>query len=169
MKKALLLSFITYSFIAHSQDCEKLVSENIDKVTGQITTSLIEPIIISNDGGKTGFEISLHLSSKGDAMALLLTINGAGPCVDRGDEINILFTDDTRLTLKYTGDFACDPSLFISFGGYAKKLEELQQLKTKKIATLRGWTRGKVMQMDLTEKQATLVMNSFSCMANKLK
>ncbi len=135
-------------------------------MTGRSSTKIKTPIDIKSPGGKYGFEIDIVLLDK-QGVLLNIIIFGAGPCVDEGDEVNVLFKDDSKMTLKYRGDFKCEPELYFTFGSGPGRLNELAQLRTKKIATLRGWTKGSPMQMDLTEEQATAIMDSFVCMNSK--
>ncbi len=89
-----------------TDDCSKYIQTTEDKMTGRKSTAGIRKIIVSTDAGKTGFGILLVGEEHGE-LVLSIQAVGAGHCIDKGDKINILFTDGSKLELENYADFNC--------------------------------------------------------------
>lgn len=89
----------------------------------------------------------------GSSGGLILVIQavGAGSCIDEGAKINILFDDGSRLELSSNGDFNCKGKATVYFGGSFGKRKELNELKTKKISTMRVWTSDSYVEKDFAQ------------------
>ena len=102
-------------------------------------------------------------SSKG-GLILSIQAAGAGHCIDKGSKINILFTDGTRLELASDGDFNCDAEATVYFGDIFGKKKELQELKSKKIQTMRVWTNESYVEQDFTPENQEEFFHVVNCL-----
>jgi hypothetical protein len=156
-KKVMLNSDGTWKYvevlkeaIADPSDCSKWITTETDKVTGKTTTASNNMIVVSTDDGKTGLGIYMLIGSTNNLILVIQAV-GAGNCIDEGDKINILFTDGTRMELLSEGKFNCEHKATVYFGGVFGKKNQLAQLKTKKIQTMRVWTSDSYVERDFTE------------------
>ena len=146
-----------------SLECSKLISTDIDKMTGKSTTAATETLIISEDSGKTGFGIFAMNSSK--STILVIQAVGAGSCIDDDNKMNILFRDGTRLELINDGKFNCDAKMTLYFKGVFGKKKELEMLTTKEISTIRVWTIKSYVEQDFTPEQSKIFLNTMKCLS----
>lgn len=149
--------------LSDPSDCNNWIETETDKVSGSTSISSKEMLTVSTDGGKTGFGIYLILSERG-ILILSIQAVGAGSCIDEGDKINILFADGSRLELASDGKFNCDANATVYFGGAFGKKTQLNELKTKKIATMRVWTSDSFVEKDFNEQN----QNEFNSVINCL-
>jgi hypothetical protein len=145
-------------------DCSAWIETTADKVSGKVITAAKKPIVVSKDQ-KTGFAILIMKSS--DALKVILTIEivGAGTCIDKGDEINILFRDGSRMTLSHASEFNCVPQADIYFGDVFGKNRELKELAEKQIATMRVWMRGTHVDQDFSTSQSDEFQSVIRCLS----
>lgn len=170
-KKVILNSDGTWKFVdvkkstvkPGSSDCSNWIETRTDKVSGNTSTSAKSNIIVSTDGGKKGFGVFMMRGSKG-GLILLITAVGAGSCIDEGAKINILFDDGSRLELSSQGDFNCKGKATVYFGDVFGKYSELEQLKTKKIQTMRVWTNDSYVEKDFTKDNQEDFYNTINCL-----
>lgn len=153
----------TPPFIAKSSDCSNYIETTEDKMTGNKTTAGKNTIIVSTDGGKKGFGILLM---KSPSLSLIISIQavGAGSCIDEGNKINILFVDGSKLELASNGKFNCKENATLYFGGVFGKMKQLEELKTKKIQTMRVWTSDSYVEKDFTEDNSDEFINTIKCL-----
>jgi hypothetical protein len=144
-------------------DCSNWIKTEEDKVSGKSYTTMKEYLVVSKDGGKKGFGISLMLSGKGSIILSIKAV-GAGSCIDRGAKINILFTDGSRLELSTDGDFNCKGNATIYFGNVFGKKKQLAELQTKKIDVMRVWTSDSYIEEKFEDEQAEQFKNSLNCL-----
>lgn len=147
----------------NSSDCSLWISTATDKVSGKTSTSAKNTLIISNDGGKKGFGIFMMQSSQG-GLILVLQAVGADGCIDKGAKINILFTDGSRLELFSEGDFNCKGKATVYFGDVFGKQKQLDELRSKKIQTLRVWTSDSYFEKDFTTSNQEEFYNVINCL-----
>ena len=112
----------------------------------------------------TGFGIYMMLSSP-NAIILVIQAVGAGSCIDEGAKINILFTDGTRLELLTDSKFNCDRKATVYFGGIFGKKNQLSQLKTKKIQTMRVWTEDGYVERDFSSENQDAFYYTLNCLS----
>lgn len=144
-------------------DCSNWIKTEEDKVSGKSYTLMKEYLIVSKDGGKKGFGISLMLSGK-NSIILSIKAVGAGGCIDKGAKINILFTDGTRLELASDGDFNCKGNATVYFGDVFGKKKQLAELQTKKIDVMRVWTSDSYVEEKFEDEQAEQFKNALNCL-----
>ena len=148
---------------SNSSDCSNWISTETDKVSGTTSTVSKNTLIVSTDGGKKGFGILMMQSSKGGLIISIKAV-GAGSCIDEGAKINILFTDGSRLMLSNEGNFNCKGNSTIYFGGVFGKKSQLEELKTKKIQTLRVWTSDSYIEKDFSDDNQDEFYNVINCL-----
>ncbi|HEX7414583.1 MAG TPA: hypothetical protein VF411_11115 [Bacteroidia bacterium] len=149
-----------------STDCHKWFTTTTDKVTGDITTAAKKTLIVSTDGGKKGFGIFMMRSDDNNYLYLIIQSVGAGSCIDKGAIINILFTDDSKLEMKNVGDYNCKGKSTINFQAPFDEDHEdgLNQLKTKKIQTMRVWTTDSYVERNFTSTNQMEFLNIINCL-----
>jgi prepilin-type processing-associated H-X9-DG protein len=170
-RSAVFLFFGTISTPAFSQDtndCQRWTTVKTDSVTGKDTRVSRDALLVSADGGKTGLSIYSFLNSTGKVIIVSIQAMGAGKCVDKGDKINILFLDGSKLDLTNTNDFNCDGSSTLYFGGGLGRHDELNLLLANRIKTMRVWTRDDYMQVDFKEADATAFSRTLECLASSI-
>ncbi len=174
-KKVILNSDKTWKYVADEKtqttnfvisDCSKYIETIEDKMTGKKTTAAKGTIIVSSDGGKKGFGIILMQSSSGFLIVSIQAV-GAGSCIDQGNKINILFTDGTRLELSSDGKFNCKGNATLYFGDVFGKNKQLEELKTKKIQTMRVWTSESYVEQDFTEDNRNEFFHTINCLTTE--
>lgn len=148
-----------------SLDCADLISTETDKMTGKSTTASKETLIISEDGGQTGFGIFIMDIS--GPLVLSIQAVGAGNCIDDDNKMNVLFRDGTRLELINNGKFNCDGEFTLYLGGSIGKKKELEMFRTKEVETIRIWTSESYVEKDFSADQGKLLMKTVDCLLNK--
>ena len=146
-----------------TNDCSQYIETTEDKMTGDKSTSAKETIIVSTDGGKKGFGIFLMQSSRGGSIFSIQAV-GAGSCIDEGAKINILFTDGSKLELINASDFNCKGNATVYFGGSFGKTNQLKELQTKKIQTMRVWTSDSFVEKDFTKENSNDFFQIVHCL-----
>jgi hypothetical protein len=144
--------------------CDSLTMTVVDQIEGKSYKAASGPIIISDDN-EEGMVISILKPASG-AVVLSIKCFGAGPCVDRGDKIHVLFSDNTRLELKAGGKFNCDAPSTVYFRGVFGNESALKELTSKKVQALRVWTGDSFIEQALTMDMATKLQYTLKCMAN---
>ena len=141
--------------------CDALIKVSVDEVTGSSMTVASE--ILVSDDSKTGLRISLFRTAV--PTTIWLTKLFGGPrCVDEGDEMNILFTDGTRMGLTNNSKFNCDSEFTLYFGGVFGRKKEFADLATKTIKTIRVWGHGEYIQREVAEDRAVAFRESMACL-----
>lgn len=167
-KKTLLsVVLILWSIFVNAQ-CETYIKYEEDKMTGVGTWNANDIIILSHDGGTNGIAISLLLSSDEKTIICSNRTVGAG-CIDDNAKIEILFTDDSRLTLYADNKFNCQGNATIYFGGVFGKKKYLPELSEKNIATIRIWGRSSYAQEDFTSEDQDNFKNTIKCLITHQK
>jgi hypothetical protein len=144
-------------------DCGNWIKTETDKVTGNTSIAAKNILIVSKDEGVNGFGIFMMQSSQGGLIISIQAV-GAGSCIDEGAKINLLFTDGSRLELASDGDFNCKGNATIYFGGSFGKKKQLEELKTKRIQTMRVWTNESYVEEDFTADNQEEFYNVVNCL-----
>lgn len=145
-------------------DCSNWIKVEEDKVAGTSYEVIKEYLIVSKDGGTKGFGIDLMKSSRGSVI-LSIKAAGGGGCIDKGQKINILFTDGSRIELHTDGDFNCKGKATVYFGGMFGKKSELKELQAKDIDIMRVWTSDSYVEEKFNAAQATQFKNALTCLS----
>lgn len=146
-------------------DCSKYISSTLDKVSGKENVGGNKFIIVSSDGGKTGFSIFTLRSDSGVIGFVIKVVDrSAGGCINDSSKVNILFKDGTRLELTGASKFNCDGEVSLYFRGVFGNSSALEMLKTKPIETMRVHTFKSFVDRDFTPDQADQLMHQLSCL-----
>lgn len=144
-------------------DCSNWISTETDKVEGRTATAAKDIIIVSTNGGKKGLGILMMKGSKGGVILVIQPV-GASNCIDEGAKINILFTDGSRLVLNNDGKFNCKGMSTVFLGEVYGRKSELEELKIKKIQTMRAWTSDGFVEEDFTVGNQQEFLNVINCL-----
>jgi hypothetical protein len=145
--------------------CEAITETTTDKVTGETSTATKDYMTI---GTKTkGFDIIL-LNSKSSVLVFNITVNGTVGCIDKGQKANILFRDGTRLELSHASKFNCGNDFTVYLGGVWNTTDQLQELRTKEVETLRVWGSSGFVESDFTQYESKKLLKGFQCLYEKL-
>ena len=145
------------------KDCNTYISIETDKVTGKSTTASKKTLIISSDGGKTGFGIFMMKIS--ETVVLSIQAAGSGSCIDEDAKMNILFRDGTRLEVTNNGKFNCERKFTLYLGGQIGGTKNLELLKAKEIETMRVWTSKSYVEKDFSSTESKQFMQTISCLS----
>ena len=147
------------------ESCNNWIETTKDKVTGDQQVTAKSKIIISSDGGQTGFGILAFLDNNNFPILSIQAV-GAGNCIDESTKINILYRDGTRSEIYSNNDFNCDARASLYFGGVFGKSKELRNLSSKEIETMRVWTNDSYVEKDFTEEQSMQLKYTMKCLNN---
>jgi len=151
-----------------SLDCADLISTETDKVTGVTSTaSKGNNLIISSDK-KSGYIISIILL-KNNSLAFWFQLFGNIGCIEKGDNMNVLFRDGTRILLGNCTDFNCKGQFILYLGGIWGMEEELEMFRTKEVETIRIHNSDSFIEEDFTSSQSKRFMKSVDCLLNYSK
>ncbi|HRH57690.1 MAG TPA: hypothetical protein PLS10_08565 [Chitinophagales bacterium] len=146
-------------------DCSKYISVTFDEVSGKTTTAA-KDFILLNDELKLSDYLKLLISlgnNKSNELIFYFYAKGNVGCTDEDGLINILFTDGSRIEL-HNRDFNCKNVSSFYLGGIWGFDDELYQLKSKKIKTIRVWFTSKFIEKTLTAEQQITIYNTINCL-----
>lgn len=144
--------------------CSDLIATETDKMTGKTSVASKNTLIISEDGGKTGF--GFFLMKGANSIIFSIQAVGAGSCIDDENKMNVLFKDGTRLTLQNDGKFNCDAKFTLYFGGSFGKKKQLEMFRTKEVETIRIWTSKSYVEKDFSAEQSKQLKQTVNCLIN---
>lgn len=150
-------------YVSHAQ-CDKVVTLMTDEVSGVSNWTSTDNIVFSEDN-KSGMIHYLLLSAD---MKSLIWVNTSTEisCVDEKTKIDILFTDDTRISLYSDGKFNCKGKATVYFGHVFGRRNEAKELSTKQIKIIR--INGSTSHTEtVNEQSATLFTEAFNCLLEK--
>ena len=153
-------------------DCANWIRTRTDKVSGVVMVTSKSSVVVSSDRGSKALSISVmatpavpEVGEQSEGLILSIRVTGAGACVDKGDRVDILFTDGTRMELAHRGDFNCKAKSIVYFGGLFGHEKELRTLGQKKVETMRVWTTDSYVQEDFSDEAATALMYTIRCLS----
>ncbi|HEY6975597.1 MAG TPA: hypothetical protein VH396_04870 [Chitinophagaceae bacterium] len=170
MKKGFLtlFSFILSINMLFSQHCDKYISFEEDKTTGDKTYTANDFINIIKDGD-TSLRVLTLLINHQKSMILSITTVNRIKYVDPGDEIYFTFDDSTKYTLTGNQDFNTEGAFSIYLGDFKKNDELLKLLLTKKITAVRLYCRSGVLDVDLSKSNSDELFEEINCLNKLLK
>jgi hypothetical protein len=155
------LFLLLFAATVSAQDCDML-DIHYDKMDDKSTKTIKKRIAVSESGDK-GFIIDFLKPSV--IIWSIDVVGGPSKCIEKGAKLQVLFDDDTRLTMTNNNDFNCKGSFVIYFGGNFRNEYNLIQFRTKKIKTMRVYTSSGYHEEDLNDEVATKLMNTFDCIS----
>jgi hypothetical protein len=159
--KVLISMLMLMSASLFAQDCDML-DIHYDKMDDKKTSTIKKRIAVSESGDK-GFIIDFLKPSV--IIWSIDVVGGPSKCIEKGAKLQVLFEDDTRLTMTNNNKFNCDGSFVVYFGGNFGNEYNLIQFRTKKIITMRVYTSSGYHEEDLNDETATKLMNTFDCIS----
>lgn len=158
--------FIGMMSSAFAQCDTSIVNFATDEFTGKGNWSNTQNIIISPDG-VNGMSMIVLLSSDKDQTLIWVTTSTKAGCIDKGDKVELVFVDDTRLTLYADNSFNCKGKATIYFGGIFGKKNELNKLKSTAIKMIRVHGSSTLHSETFTEDTSQYLLSVFSCLAEE--
>jgi len=147
-----------------SYECEDLIKTRADTTLDYSFSMSKNQLVISDDGGKTGFGIGCSRFGVTNSILIMIKVVGAGRHIDEGNVVDILFRDGTRLTLS-NGSSTRAVRLGICFGGVFQKNKELNELTTKEIEIMQVWTNKGYIIKGFSSEQSKILMNTLKCLS----
>jgi hypothetical protein len=163
IKKLFILPFMVMGYLSNAQ-CDKSIMLITDELGGTSNWSSTENIVFSEDG-KTGMIHYLLLSVDKKSLIWVNSTTEIG-CIDEKTKIDILFTDDTRITLYSDGKFNCKGKATVYFGHVFGRRKEAADLSTKQIKMIRI-NAGNSHTETVKEESALLFNEAFKCLLEK--
>ncbi|MEM8489022.1 MAG: hypothetical protein AAF564_25980 [Bacteroidota bacterium] len=148
-----------------SYACDLLVSEKVDRVSGERQVVSNEALVVSGDEGPNGLAI---FSMKGAGELIIVGVGsvGASKCVAKGAKVNLLFRDQSRMELYNSREFSCESRHTLCFGSACGKREELKKLATSELEIMRVWTEDGYVEEEFTPEQSKTLMHTLACLNN---
>lgn len=158
--------FIGMMTLANAQCDSSIISLNIDQFTGKGNWSNTQDMIISPDG-KEGMGMVLLMSDDKYKTIIWVTTSTKVGCVDKGDKVELVFTDSTRMTLYAESNFNCKGKATCYFGGIFGKKKEMEKLAKTPIEMIRVHGSTTLHSETLTPEFSQYFMNAFSCLVQQ--
>lgn len=141
-------------------NCQDYVKTHYDEVTGHGYSYCMIEIGGSNDPLMIEYMSSASKSSK-EEVSFIVKSDG---CVDKGDKINILFTDGERIVLYNNTSFNCKGNSMVYFGGVFGNEDQLKILTSKRIKIIRAWNNNTFIEKTLNEGQQDILLYGLKCL-----
>lgn len=151
---------------ANAQCDTSIISLNIDEFTGKGNWSNTQNIIISPDG-QNGMGMILLMSDDKHKTLIWVTTSTKAGCIDEGNKIELVFKDETRMTLYSESKFNCKGKATCYFGGVFGKKTEMQKLATVPISMIRVHGSSTLHSETLSEETSQYFTNAFSCLVQQ--
>lgn len=163
----LLCSLIFYfsfvvSSVAQTTYCDQNLVTEIDTLSDELMVHARQNIIVSADGGKTGFAVYgayIH-----ETVGLTIHSVGAGACVKEGDRVQFIFTDSAKLEVANMAKFNCQAESSIYFNTALNNMDQLLLLSEKQIVKITVWTKGKFLTRNVNDQTSAEIRELFSCL-----
>lgn len=156
-----LLSF-TKHCLAQTTECDHILITELDSLSNELLIHAQKNIIVSQDGGKTGFTV--YGAYMHNTVALTIHSVGAGACVNEGDKLVLVFADSAKLELANMAKFNCQAESSIYFNSALNNADQLQILAEKQIARITVWTKKKNLTRNVSDQTSTEIRELFSCL-----
>jgi hypothetical protein len=166
MKKFLFIIAVLTAQVSFSQNCDSIMDYEKDKMDDSETWFMKSPIRLGE--GKGSITSNLVMGSQTMTVIWINTAEGAG-CIDKGNRLDILFTDGTKLQLSTHGTFNCQEKSTFYFHRAMGTEKHLDTFCEKTIATIRVWSMKTHNQQDLSEADAIHLRDAFKCLRDTKK
>lgn len=149
-----------------SGECAESLETIEDKRTGTRTTRAKNMIIVAEGDSKKEIGVLLQKGPKG-VITMIFRPVGAGECIGEGNKINFVFTDNSKLELSNDGLTNCRGEAAANFGGLYGRKKMLEELKTKKIKSIKIWTQQGSVQQNLSVENQEEIMRMINCLSTQ--
>lgn len=159
----------TPALSAGESSCEEFIMVHEDVMEGTMTLAGKESLVISQDGGTEGIAfLMLNPDIPGKHITVISIVSvGASRCIDDDDEIVVLFTDGTRMTLDNRNEFNCQGKSKVYVGGFFTSASTEQTLISKTIQRMRVKTSDGFVEEEFSAEQGEQFRRTLECLRNK--
>lgn len=149
--------------------CEEFTMVLEDVMEGTTTLAAKENLVVSQDGGTEGIAfLMLNPDIPGKHITVISIVSvGAARCIDDDDEIVVLFTDGTRMTLDNRNEFNCQGKSKVYVGGLFTSASTEQALISKTIQRMRVKTSNGFVEEEFSAEQGEQFRRTLECLRNK--
>ncbi len=168
MKKTITtLALIGMMTAAHAQ-CDNHLTYTTDEFTGKGSWTNKQDFLISPDG-KNGMGTYLIMSDNKDKTLIWVIASTEVGCVDEGAKVELVFTDQTRMTLYGNGKFNCQGKATVYFGSVFGKKNEMTKIATTPIEMIRVHGSRSLHSEKFDTQMGIDFMNAFNCLVENRK
>ncbi len=156
--------------VTATNDCSRLIYNRTSSNKSYPVT--VKDLVISNDGGKTGFKIFAFNSATSNTTVVTIKIFSDDfklKCVQEGDKVIIEFTDGRRIEMKNFLDLNCDGNSTLSFGVESEYFPYLSELQSKKIQFMGVRASQEYFAYNFNDAQALEFANVIDCLIKSKK
>lgn len=146
--------------------CDQILMVEADPVAKEKIIRSRKNIIISENGGKTGFAVFGMVMDS--SITFSIRSVGAGPCAEPGDRVVFVFTDSSKLELSNMGKANCEAQSFLYFNPQRNNFTEMKLLAEKQVGKLTVWTKERFFTQTLNDEMATKIVDLVSCLSSRL-
>jgi hypothetical protein len=158
----------TWSYVQEqpqeATECDAYVSIKVDKMTKKSSASANNSVIIEK--GTKGLGINIFKAQ--GVIVFVFTVIGANPCIDDDNNVIILFKDGSTSTMKNNGDFNCKNKFTLYLGDIFKRNQELEKISSVGIESVRVWTTGGYVEVDLSDDESQTISQTVNCLNQAL-
>jgi hypothetical protein len=144
--------------------CSELFETGEDFKTGVSITRTRNIIFIGEDGSNEEINISMQKGAK-NVITIYFRVRASSQCIGEGGKINITFTDGSKADLSHDGYYNCAGESYSGFNGPFGRKKILEELRTKKIRSIRVWTQSKSVQKELSPANQEEFLKVLNCLA----
>ena len=120
-------------------DCANLF-ESIKDKNNTVIIRTKSFLIVTRPEDRSEVDISMQKGAKGIITISFRTGTGS-ECIGEGNRITIVFADDSKMEVSNDGPANCRGESVVYFSGPYGKKKQLQELKEKKIRSVKIWTQ----------------------------
>jgi protein TonB len=157
----ILLLLLSTTFCPAQVTCTETLITETDTVTSESIIRARKNIVVSEDGGKTGFAFFGLLMDS--TFILTIRTAGGGACVNTGDAIHFVFADSSRLELNHMGTFNCEAKTSLYSNQRFDNIDLLEILMQENLAQITVWTKKRSITRNVSEKSAMEMRELLAC------
>lgn len=120
-------------------DCGNLFESVKDK-NNTVVIRTKNFLVVTRPEDRSEIDVSMQKGAKG-IISISFRTGTSSECIGEGNRISIVFTDDSKMELINDGSANCRGESVSYFSGPYGKKKQLQELKEKKIKSVKIWTQ----------------------------
>lgn len=141
--------------------CEHLVDISVNDSNGKVTYISKKEVIVFD--GIEGFAITIEKVD--DLIHLDMKVVSDNTCVDNNTNIEFTFVTGSKINLTSDTMSNCEGEVNTRFITSSNKMNELYQLSTKKVSSIRVWTRDGPVEQKLSPTSSSLLLSIIVCIS----
>ncbi len=145
---------------AQMTDCDQTLITLIDSISQERMIQTRKDIIVSEDGGKTGFVV--YGIYRDENITLTIHCIGAGTCLNKGDKVEFDFADSTNLTLANMDEDQLPGTICFNTG--LNNANQLHLLADKQIAGITVRTKTEFLTRKISDQTSTEIHKLLLCL-----